>query len=779
MAPMGYPITVALRYLASKKRNMISISTALAIGGVTLGVAALTIVMSVTGGFQEQFREKVLGVNAHVLVLKYSIDFREYRDVMKKVQDVPGVVGVAPFVINPMMVTHGDHTATGVLLKGVDPELLPKVLDLPKQVTDGSLAGLRRPDAKPPERQIDPLRDELERPRAPRSAPDAGSDSLLRLIQQEVDEEMRRADAGAAEASAPVPSSGGAPPVPQVARPQHPPPAPPAMTGAVTPAGGFKSELPPDDYIPDSVDPDPCKSLEQIAKMPGIVVGRTLARQLDVGLGDCVQVTSPQIGISFGAGARSPIAKQFRVIAVFEAGFDQYDSKLVYTDLYEAQAFYEYGDSVTGVEMKVADIEQAHDIAREIDRLLNNGIYHTMDWRELNHGLFTALLIQQIGMSFVLGLIILVAACTVIATIIMVVLEKKKEIALLKAIGAKNGAVLRIFLYQGAIIGFAGTGLGVLIGWLCCRFLLAYGFPLDPKVYFISSLPVSMHPSEFVIPALVALGICIDATILPALHASELRPADGMRDEASDTRAWRIGQVVRDAWRALWRNGRLIAAQLVVLAIVTAVSLAVAIGGLALGLLVGPNTGRLVGIWAAWGLGSIVYLLLRAGLLRMCCAAMRGEPVRIGDIFGGGDRFLPLLGMLVVRVLPLGMSVLVGLAAGLLFGPAYMFVAWVCLSLPVVVIGLGLGLAEFFLLDQRLSPLEALRASWEAMIGAKGSLLLYRWLVAAGIIVVGLLCGGVGLLIADLLITLGLAGIYLRSARLEARDPALTTNWAR
>src|SRR5579862_6768486 len=109
--------------------------------GVTLGVAALAIVMSVTGGFQEQFREKVLGVNAHVLVLKYSIDFREYRDIMKKVEHVKGVVGIAPFVINPMMVTHGDRTATGVLLKGVDPELMPNVLVLPKNMIEGSLDG--------------------------------------------------------------------------------------------------------------------------------------------------------------------------------------------------------------------------------------------------------------------------------------------------------------------------------------------------------------------------------------------------------------------------------------------------------------------------------------------------------------------------------------------------------------------------------------------------------------------------------------------------------------
>lgn len=529
---MGYPVTVALRYLASKKRNMVSISTALAIGGVTLGVAALTIVMSVTGGFQEQFREKVLGVNAHVLVLKYSIDFREYRDVMSKVEGVPHVIGVAPFVINPMMVTHADRTATGVLLKGVDPELMPRVLDLPKHIVEGTLTGLGRPGRKPPERSGDPFRRELD---AARGAPssDAGTDSLLRWMEREVDEEMRHADAGVATdreeairedgaaAGSAVDDGHGDGRRRRVARP----------FGAVTPVGGYTSQLPDDDFIPDALDPDPCRSANQVAKMPGIVVGRTLAKQLDVGLGDCLQVTSPQIGISFGSGARPPIAKQFRVIAVFEAGFDQYDSKLVYTDLYEAQAFYEYGDSVTGIEMKLDNIDRADAVARDMATRLNNGIYNTMTWHQLNHGLFTALLIQQIGMSFMLGLIILVAACTVIATLIMVVLEKKKEIALLKAIGAKNDAILRIFLYQGGIIGLAGTALGVFVGWVSCRCLLAYRFPLDAKVYFISRLPVSMHPVEFIVPAIVAVAICLVATILPAVYAAQLRPADGLRAE--------------------------------------------------------------------------------------------------------------------------------------------------------------------------------------------------------------------------------------------------------
>jgi lipoprotein-releasing system permease protein len=152
-----------------------------------------------------------------------------------------------------------------------------------------------------------------------------------------------------------------------------------------------------------------------------------------------------------------------------------------------------------------------------------------MDWQELNRGLFTALRLQKIWMSLVLALIVVVAACTVIATLIMVVLEKRKEIAVLKALGARNGAILRIFLYQGAIIGLIGTALGTLVGWLFCMLLRVYKFKLDSKVYFISWLPASMHAVSFALPALVAVGICLFATLFPAIYAARLRPAEGLR----------------------------------------------------------------------------------------------------------------------------------------------------------------------------------------------------------------------------------------------------------
>ncbi len=523
LAFMGYPLTVALRYLAAKKRSFISIATVLATLGVMIGVAALATVMSVTGGFHKQFRDKVLGVNAHVLVLKYSVDFREYPDIMKKVADVPGVRGVAPFIINPMMVTHGGRTATGVLMKGVDPALMPSVLDLPRHIVEGSADGLRKAGAKAPERRadaFDPLFPSMPKADAGAPAPDE-KHSVLRDLNPAPGSTGAPVANGATALADPLDGGALAP----HERPQ--------VHGDVTPDGGYASKLDlDDDVLPESIDPDPCKSPEQIAKLPGVIVGRTLSKQLGVGLGDCLQITSPTIGISLGAsGARPPIAKQFRVIAIFEAGFDQYDSKLVYTDLYEAQAFYDQGDSVTGVEMTIDDIDRSGEVAKEIDKRLSNGVYHTMDWRELNHGLFTALLIQQIGMSFMLALIVLVAAFTVVAVLIMVILDKKREIALLKALGATNYAIMRIFLYQGTIIGLVGTSLGLMVGYLCCRAIAAYPFPLDPKVYFISHLPVLIRPNEFLVTGAISVGICSLATIVPALYASQVRPADGLRAE--------------------------------------------------------------------------------------------------------------------------------------------------------------------------------------------------------------------------------------------------------
>lgn len=576
---MGYPATLALRYLRSKKRASIAVGTAFAILGVALGVAALATVMSVTGGFQAAFREKVLGVNAHVLVLKYSTEFRDYRSIMTKVSKVEGVLAVAPFSINPMMLTHGEATATGVLLKGVDPTAslgvdapagTPPVLDLPRHIVEGinetcppegdlacgirQLRGLRLPNAKPAEVRIDPVVPAdplLPEPNIydPNAVPrdDAGmplplKDEILRRnkdfdkrveqgLEKPGDEptprELRGANDEKKDDSPDGPKKPDGEPDPTAKKE-----AAPGPVGSIEPEGGFKSVLPEEDDLPPELTRDECEDPERVKSMPGIVVGTSLAKTLSLKIGDCVTVTSPTIGYQFSGGQiKPPVAKSFRVLATFEAGFDQYDSKLVYTDLYEAQSFYDQGDTVTGVEMKIADIDHAQEVVAGVRAAIGSTSYHIMDWKELNHGLFTALLIQQLGMSGVLALIILVAAFTVVATLIMVVLDKRKEIAALKAMGATDWAILRVFLYQGGIIGGAGTSLGLIIGFVVCKGLIAYAFPLDPKVYFIAHLPVLVRPFEFLVTGGVAVLLCLFATILPSLYAASVRPADGLRDQ--------------------------------------------------------------------------------------------------------------------------------------------------------------------------------------------------------------------------------------------------------
>lgn len=512
--PMGFPFRLAVRYMSSKKRASVSMGTFFAIIGVALGVAGLATAMSVTGGFHKQFRDKVLGVNAHVLVLKRAGYFYEYRDVMEQMKEVPGVTGVAPFTVNPMMLTRGDRTATSVLLKGIEPELSVNVLDLPHQIVEGNLEGLRLPDAAPPQRKkrsssrAKQKESEAEENGAQAQDKELSTEELLKQIATTI--ERKEEEPAVPSELSELPED--------------------ALVGSIVPEGGYGSELPEDDILPEFLNPDPCS--DESAQLSGIVLGKTLSKNLDAQVGDCVQVTSPTIGFSFSQDTiRAPVAKQFRVIAIFDAGFDQYDAKLAFVDLYQAQEFAESGDSVTGVEMKVTDIDGARKIARAIDEILEGSALYTMDWEELNHGLFTALRIQQVLMSIILALIIVVAAFTVIATLIMVVLDKKKEIAVLKAMGASNSAILRSFLYQGGIIGFIGGAVGLLVAWAVCKLLLVYVIPLDPKVYFISQIPVDVQLGQFLFVGVFAVLVCLGATWWPALYAARLRPAEAFREQ--------------------------------------------------------------------------------------------------------------------------------------------------------------------------------------------------------------------------------------------------------
>jgi lipoprotein-releasing system permease protein len=271
-----------------------------------------------------------------------------------------------------------------------------------------------------------------------------------------------------------------------------------------------------------------------LKNLPGVVVGRALANTLGLAVGDAVRIISPLAGLDtslYRKNVSAPRSLDFRVIGVFEAGFQEYDTRLVYVDLHEAQRFFDHGDSVTGVELRLSDIEAAPRVARELEGDLGGAPYHTMDWRELNHNLFTALEMQKVMLSLVIATIIFVAAFNVIATLIMIVLEKKREVAILKAMGARDGSILLIFLVQGLVIGVMGTAIGLVIGGIITGYLSVYTFPLDPKVYLIDHLPVRVSPSEFGYTVLIALGICTTSGLVPSWWAARLRPADGVRYE--------------------------------------------------------------------------------------------------------------------------------------------------------------------------------------------------------------------------------------------------------
>jgi lipoprotein-releasing system permease protein len=269
-------------------------------------------------------------------------------------------------------------------------------------------------------------------------------------------------------------------------------------------------------------------------ELPGVVVGVTLAESLGIEVGDQVKVISPLTGLDtslWKPDGGTPRSRDFRVIGIFEAGFQEYDSRLLYMDLYEAQIFQDQGDTVIGVEISLHDIERAGAVALKLERELGGGPFHTMDWKELNHNLFTALEVQKVMLSLVIATIILVAAFNVIATLIMIVLEKRREIAILKAMGAKDGAILQMFMVQGAAIGVVGTVIGLVLGGAVCAYLSVFQFPLDPKVYLINHLPVRTSPTEFLITIVIALGICVSATLIPSYWAARLLPADGIRPQ--------------------------------------------------------------------------------------------------------------------------------------------------------------------------------------------------------------------------------------------------------
>lgn len=261
--------------------------------------------------------------------------------------------------------------------------------------------------------------------------------------------------------------------------------------------------------------------------MPTIILGKELAKNLGVIQGDPVYLISPKGMIS--PIGHIPTMKRFKVAGLFESGMYEYDRSLSYIHIKDAQKILRMGDSVNGIEVRVNNIYNARNIAGRIVKELGFQ-YWARDWMQMNQNLFSALKLEKTVMFIILALIVLVAAFNIASTLIMMVMEKTKDIAILKAMGATDKSIRKIFVFKGIVIGSIGTIFGVCLGFILCTVLKYYQFiELPGDVYYITTLPVKLELLDVVMIASAAMAISFLATLYPARQASKLDPVEAIR----------------------------------------------------------------------------------------------------------------------------------------------------------------------------------------------------------------------------------------------------------
>jgi len=420
---MSYEFFVGLRYLrAKRKQTFVSVITVISILGITVGVSALIIVLSVMGGFEDTLKDKILGLNAHVVVLGMGHGIEDYERVAEVSRSIKGVAGASPFTYNQAMLSSSS-SAIGAVVRGLEVKTAGEATVVPQKIKEGSLKGLN--------------------------------------------------------------------------------------VGLGDKKGA----------------------------RPGIVLGKELAERLSVRTGDKINLISPT-GTMTPAGPM-PRMTSFVVSGIFELGMYEYDSSLAFISLHNAQKFFRLGDTATGVEIKLHDVDEARGVADTVMRELK-GPYWTKTWEDMNRSLFSALKLEKVTMFIILTLIILVAALNIISTLIMVVMEKHKDIAILKSIGASPGGIMKIFMVEGAIIGIIGTFAGAVFGvtvamnleWVVSIIEGLFHFKiLPPSVYYIDKLPSRVEPMTVIIIIAFSLGISFLATLYPSWQAAKMRPVDSLRYE--------------------------------------------------------------------------------------------------------------------------------------------------------------------------------------------------------------------------------------------------------
>ena len=435
---MKYEFFIGLRYLSSRrKQKFTSIIGIISILGVIIGVMALNVVLGVMGGFEEELREKILGVSSHLVVLSYDGPMKDFAEIKQDVVDFPGVVGASPFIYGQGMISS-ERNVSGSVIRGIDPNTAGKVTSIEQAIGNG-ISRKKESGKKLSDEELSVI----------------GKEVLVKL-------------------------------------------------NAETESG-----------------------------KPPVLIGKELAANLGVIEGDLVSLVSPfgKLG-PFGQTAK---VKKYEVIGIFDYGMIEYDSSISYVNLDDAMDFFDMQGQVSGVEVKVADIYNAKKMGIELSSILGFP-YYTRNWEEVNIRLFKALRLERIAVAIILGLIILVAALNIVSTLTMVVMEKGKDIAILRAMGATRSGILKIFMTEGMIIGIVGTLLGTALGYGICYMLKTSDtvrrlIPFDNNVYPISDFPVKIEPFYFVTVAVLSILICFAATLYPSFQASRKDPIEALRYE--------------------------------------------------------------------------------------------------------------------------------------------------------------------------------------------------------------------------------------------------------
>ncbi|HEX7227551.1 MAG TPA: FtsX-like permease family protein, partial [Candidatus Binatia bacterium] len=381
------------------------------------GVMTLNVVMAVMTGFEETLRDRLLGINAHIALLKSGDQLSEYEELLKQVVKQEGVVAASPAIYGQVMLTSGSRVS-GVVVRGIDPDRVNAVVDLQRYMKQGSIAGLKQQN--------------------------------------------------------------------------------------------------------------PVQVQDRTIMLPGVIMGERLAAQLGVFVGSPIQVVSP-LGSPTAIGV-IPKVRRFVVTGLLNTGMSEIDSTLVFMGLDDAQKFFELGDAVSNIEIRVDDVNESREIADRIQLQLGFP-YITEDWTRLWPNLFSALQLEKTVYFLVLLLMVLIGAFNIISTLVMVVMEKRKDIAILMSMGATRASIRKIFLLKGFIIGIVGTTLGLLLGLLVCTLIAQYQFELPKDVFLISTVPVRIYLSNFMIVTVASFIVCLLASIYPARQAAKLDPVEIIRYE--------------------------------------------------------------------------------------------------------------------------------------------------------------------------------------------------------------------------------------------------------